>query len=56
MANQKITSSKYLGDDYHKQADRERARKEFIDSAESIVIWGFVAVVVTAVAMVARSL
>ena len=55
MAEQKLSSSKYLGDDYHKEAEREIAREGFRESAESIVIWGLCAVLITAIVVVIQS-
>lgn len=56
MAQKELSSSKYLGEDYFRQADRERAREEFKESAETVAIWGFCAVIVTAIALYARTL
>lgn len=55
MADQKLSSTKYLGEDYHKEVDREVSREGFKDSAESIVIWGICAILITAIVMVINS-
>ena len=55
MAEQKLSSSKYLDEDYHENAEREVAREGFKESAESIVIWGLCAVLITAIVIVIQS-
>lgn len=55
MAEKKLSSSKFLDDDYHKEAAREIAREEFKETAESIVIWGLCAVLITAIVVVIQS-